>query len=223
MTGCIFWGATYCFARNPGIENLVQEMRRLGITAFISIPMKWMQLYDLVRQNVDVVTADDEEIEAAVRETVGKDLRWGLSAAGYLDPEIFRFFQRHGTELMSGFGMTEATGGITMTPPGRYKEDSLGPALPGIEMTLADDGELKIRGPYVMQGLLNPPEGISAVRHRRVVSDRRSHGAGRGWFHPHRRPQERDLQKHQRSDHRPAEDREPLPRFRFGRTGFPGR
>ena len=159
MTGCIFWGATYCFARNPGIENLVQEMRALGITVFISIPMKWMQLYDLVRQTVDVVTADDEEIQVVVRETVGKDLRWGLSAAGYLDPEIFRFFQRHGVELMSGFGMTEATGGITMTPPDGYKEDSLGPALPGIEIALADDGELKIRGPYVMQGLLNPPEG----------------------------------------------------------------
>ena len=159
MTGCIFWGAVYCFAENPGIESLAREMRHLGISAFISIPMKWMQLYDLVRQNVDVVAADDEEIAAVVRETVGKDLRWGLSAAGYLDPEIFRFFQRHGTELMSGFGMTEATGGITMTPPGRYKDDSLGPALPGIEISLAEDSELKIRGPYVMRGLLNPPEG----------------------------------------------------------------
>ena len=57
---------------------------------------------------------------------------WGLSAAGYLDPAIFRFFQRYGVELLSGFGMTEATGGITMTPPGRYKDESLGPALPGI-------------------------------------------------------------------------------------------
>jgi ribosomal protein S18 acetylase RimI-like enzyme len=55
--------------------------------------------------------------------------------------------------------MTEATGGITMTPPGRYKEDSLGPALPGIELALADDGELRIRGPYVMRGLLKPPDG----------------------------------------------------------------
>ena len=58
---------------------------------------------------------------------VGKDLQWGLSAAGYLDPEIFRFLPAAtGVELMSGFGMTEATGGITMTPPGGYKEDSLG-------------------------------------------------------------------------------------------------
>jgi long-subunit acyl-CoA synthetase (AMP-forming)/GNAT superfamily N-acetyltransferase len=160
LTGCIFWGATYCFAENPGIESLARQMRTLGITAFISIPMKWMQLHELVRQSVDVVSADDEEIEAVVRETVGKDLRWGLSAAGYLDPEIFRFFQRYGVEVMSGFGMTEATGGITMTPPGRYKDDSLGPALPGIEIAVAEDGELKIRGPYVMKGLLSPPEGV---------------------------------------------------------------
>jgi long-subunit acyl-CoA synthetase (AMP-forming)/ribosomal protein S18 acetylase RimI-like enzyme len=159
LTGCIFWGATYCFAENPGIESLARQMRTLGITAFISIPMKWMQLHDLVRQSVDVVTADDDEIEAVVRDTVGGDLRWGLSAAGYLDPEIFRFFQRYGVEVMSGFGMTEATGGITMTPPGRYKDDSLGPALPGIEIAVAEDGELKIRGPYVMQGLLSPPDG----------------------------------------------------------------
>ena len=97
-------------------------------------------------------------------------LRWGLSAAGYLDPEIFRFFQRYGVELMSGFGMTEATGGITMTVPGAYVEDSLGVPLPGIEAELADDGELVIRGPYVMMGYLDDPEG------------RPSFDAD-GWFH----------------------------------------
>ena len=159
LTGCVFWGATYCFAKNPSIDSLTRQMRRLRITVLISIPMKWMQLYDLVRQTVDVMSADDAEIESALRRFVGPGLRWGLSAAGFLDPEIFRFFQRNGVELMSGFGMTEGTGGITMTPPGRYKEDSLGPALPGIELALADDGELIVRGPYVMQGYLNPPEG----------------------------------------------------------------
>jgi hypothetical protein len=159
LTGCIFWGATYCFAENPGIETLARQMRALDATVFISIPMKWMQLYDLVRQTVDVVGADDEEIAASFRRTTGNGLRFGLSAAGYLDPEIFRFFQRYGVELMSGFGMTEATGGITMTPPGCYKEDSLGPALPGIDIKLADDGELMIRGPYVTRGLFNPPDG----------------------------------------------------------------
>jgi long-chain acyl-CoA synthetase len=159
LTGCIFWGATYCFAENPGIETLARQMRSEGTTVFISIPMKWMQLYDLVRHTVDVVGAEDEAIAASLRKTVGQGLRWGLSAAGYLDPEIFHFFQRYGVELMSGFGMTEATGGITMTPPRRYRDDSLGTALPGIEIKLADDHELVIRGPYVTTGLFNPPDG----------------------------------------------------------------
>ncbi len=159
LTGCIFWGATYCFAEDPSIETLTRQMRQLEATVLISIPMKWMQLYDLVRQSVDIIAANDAEIKSALRTAVGPDLRWGLSAAGYLDPEIFRFFQRNGIELMSGFGMTEATGGITMTPPGAYKDDSLGPALPGIEISLADDGELRIRGPYVMRGYLDSPDG----------------------------------------------------------------
>jgi len=170
LTGCIFWGATYCFARDPGVDTLARQMRELGATVLISVPMKWMQLSDLVRQTVDVEAADDEEIQAALRRCVGPGLRWGLSAAGYLDPEIFRFFQRNGVELMSGFGMTEATGGITMTPPGCYRDDSLGPALPGVEIALAEDSELIIRGPYVMRGYLDPPDGAESFD-------------ADGWFH----------------------------------------
>ena len=170
LTGCVFWGATYCFAEDPGIETLARQMRELETTVLISIPMKWMQLYDSVRQSVDVEAAEDGEIEVALRRIVGPGLRWGLSAAGYLDPEIFQFFQHCGVELMSGFGMTEATGGITMTPPGAYREDSLGPALPGIELSLAEDGELTIQGPYVMRGYLDPPDELESFD-------------AEGWFH----------------------------------------
>ncbi|MDX2435844.1 MAG: AMP-binding protein [Acidobacteriota bacterium] len=119
LTGCIFWGATYCFAADPSIETLTRQMRRQHASVLISIPMKWMQMFELVRQSVDIDSAGDEEIATALRAIVGPDLRWGLSAAGYLDPEIFRFMQQNGVELMSGFGMTEATGGITMTPTPR--------------------------------------------------------------------------------------------------------
>jgi len=170
LTGAIFWGATYSFAEHPAIENLVRQMRELRPTIFISIPMKWIQLYELVRNEVDVESADDSELDEATRKITGGALRWGLSAAGYLDPEIFRFFQARGIKLMSGFGMTEATGGITMTPPGEYRDDSLGLPLPGIEVALADDGELMARGPYVMMGYLDPPDGESSFD-------------ADGWFH----------------------------------------
>ncbi len=170
LCGSIFWGATYRFAESPSIDSLASDMQDFHPTVFISIPMKWIQLHELVRQEVDVETAGDGQIAAAVDRITGGELRWGLSAAGYLDPEVFRFFQRYGVELMSGFGMTEATGGVTMTIPGGYAENSLGVPLPGIDAELADDGELVIRGPYVMMGYLDDPEG------RPSFDDE-------GWFH----------------------------------------
>ncbi len=159
LMGAIFWGATYCFAENPAIETLVRHLQEERPTVFISIPMRWVQLYERVRQEADPETAPAADVAAAVARLTGGRLRWGLSAAGYLDPEVFRFFQRHGIDLASGFGMTEATGGITMTPHGRYRDDSLGVPLPGIETGLAEDGELLIRGPYVTPALHDPVPG----------------------------------------------------------------
>jgi long-chain acyl-CoA synthetase len=162
MLGSIYWGATYCFLENPSVEAMVAGMRRFRPTIFISVPKKWMQLHETIARVADPVEASDEELLEATRQTTGGVLRWGLSAAGHLDSDIFRFFQRQGVELMSGFGMTEGTGGMTMTPPGAYKDNSLGLALPGIEIKLADDGELCVRGPYVMMGYLDPPDGESS-------------------------------------------------------------
>lgn len=152
MTGAIFWGAEYCFMENPAVETMISNMQLVKPSIFISIPKKWIQLYEYITARVDIEVEDEEKILEEVKNATGGELKWGLSAAGYLPPDIFRFFQRYGIELMSGFGMTEATGGITMTPPFRYRENSLGKALPGIEIKLGDDGEILIRGPYVMMG-----------------------------------------------------------------------
>ncbi|MCK9279398.1 MAG: GNAT family N-acetyltransferase [Melioribacteraceae bacterium] len=152
MMGAIFWGAEYSFMENPSLETMVDNMTRVKPTIFISIPKKWMQLYDKINEICDVEFASKEEIIASVKQVTGGKLKWGLSAAGYLPSEIFLFFQQHGVELMSGFGMTEATGGITMTPPHSYKYNSLGKALPGIDIKVDDDGELLIKGGYVMKG-----------------------------------------------------------------------
>ncbi len=151
MTGAIFWGAEYCFMENPSVETMIDNMRLVKPSIFISIPKKWIQLYEYITTRIDVEVDDDEKIKEAVVNATGGNLKWGLSAAGFLPPDIFRFLQRYGVELMSGFGMTEATGGITMTPPFQYRENSLGKALPGIEIKLGEDGEILIRGPYVMQ------------------------------------------------------------------------
>jgi long-subunit acyl-CoA synthetase (AMP-forming) len=170
MLGCVFWGAKYCFLLNPSVDALTEAMRRHRPTVFISVPKKWMQLYEAISQRAHPVEATDEELLTATQNVTGGRLRWGLSAAGYLDPDIFRFFHRQGIDLLSGFGMTEATGGATMTPPGQYRENSVGKALPGIELKLGEDGELLIRGPYMMMGYLDPVDGAPSFDKD-------------GWFH----------------------------------------
>ena len=110
----------------------------------------------------------EKEIKNIVNKITGGNLKYGLSAAGYLDPDVFRFFQSNGINLLSGYGMTEATGGITMTPINEYQPDSVGVPLPGIQLTLADDGELLINGPYVSSSYFGKNYGSTLVD---------------GWFH----------------------------------------
>ncbi|KAA3613178.1 MAG: GNAT family N-acetyltransferase [Calditrichaeota bacterium] len=162
MLGAVFWGAEYAFMENPAMETMLDNMKRIQPSIFISIPKKWYELYNHVSSKVDIEFDEPEKILNAVNAASGGNLKWGLSAAGFLEPDVFRFFQRNGIELMSGFGMTEATGGITMTPVGKYKENSLGKPLPGIEVKLGDDGEMLIRGPYVMMDYYDGKDDIKA-------------------------------------------------------------
>ncbi|HEX9053055.1 MAG TPA: GNAT family N-acetyltransferase [Anaeromyxobacter sp.] len=158
LSGSLFWGATYVFARSTAQSSLLEDFRKVKPTVFISVPKKWMELQEAAAWQA-ASDEEDDEIVAHLRAITGGRLRYGLSAAGYLDPVVFRTFHRAGTELCSGYGMTEATGGVTMTPPGEYVDDSIGKPLPGIECRRADDGELLIRGAYVSPGYFEPASG----------------------------------------------------------------
>lgn len=149
MQGSIFWGATYTFAENSSFEALLNNFVLVQPTVFISVPKRWVQIYETIRAELVNQNDSTESVQAAIKKFTGGHLQWGLSAAGYLDPDIFQFFQQHNIHLLSGYGMTEATGGITMTPVSNYIPDSVGKALPGIELKLNEERELLIRGPYV--------------------------------------------------------------------------
>ncbi len=169
LTGTLWWGATYTFARSTAQASLLEDFRSVKPSVFISVPKKWMELQDAAVW--EAASDDVDETAAHLRVITGTRLRYGLSAAGYLDPAVFKNFHRAGVELCSGYGMTEATGGITMTPPAGYVDGSIGQPLPGIECRRADDGELLIRGCYVSPGYLDPgPDEAGA------------HDAD-GWFH----------------------------------------
>lgn len=148
LTGSIFWSGTYIFSGNTSSETLLSLFPKMNPTGFISIPLRWQELFERCQERISGIESESLRIQA-VREVVGGRLHWGLSAAGYLDPEVFRFFNHYGIHLNSGFGMTEATGGITMTPPGRYREFTVGIPLPGVKTRLTADSELELSGHYI--------------------------------------------------------------------------
>jgi long-chain acyl-CoA synthetase len=147
LLGTIFWRGTYIFAGNPSAETLFTLFPKVNPTGFISVPVRWAQLYERCLEKLDETTGADPK--AVVRSVVGSRLHWGLSAAGYLDPRVFRFFEQAGINVSSGFGMTEGTGGITMTPPGQYIDYTHGLPLPGIRLRLGPGNELQASGHYV--------------------------------------------------------------------------
>ena len=148
MMGMIYWGGNYVFAGKSDIDSLIQLMQKIKPTGFVSIPLRWKQIYDCVIERKE---SSNEKVNKLIilKDLTGGNLKWGISAAGYLEPKVFRFFNSNSIDLCSGFGMTEGTGGISMTPPGEYLKDSVGIPLPGIKVRFSNEGELQVSGPYV--------------------------------------------------------------------------
>jgi long-chain acyl-CoA synthetase len=84
--------------------------------------------------------------------------RLAFSGAAPASPELFGYFQALGVPLVEGYGMTESTGVIAVNRPDRPLVGTVGEPLPGIEVTLADDGEILTRGPHVFKGYFKDPE-----------------------------------------------------------------
>lgn len=152
LMGTIYWRGKYTFVGNASADTIMNLFPKIEPSVFISIPLRWAQLYDKAVELMSDIS-ETTELKKIFRRVVGNQLKWGLSAAGYLDPKVFTFFSKNDVELCSGFGMTEATGGITMTPPKGYKVGTVGKPLPGVTTTINEEGVLEISGHYVAKYL----------------------------------------------------------------------
>ena len=76
---------------------------------------------------------------------LGGRLRIGVSGGAPLAKEIIEFFHTIDILILEGYGLTECTTGATINRPSRYRFGTVGPALPGVELRIADDGEVLIK------------------------------------------------------------------------------
>ena len=97
-------------------------------------------------------------VRGKVRRRFGGRLKGMVSGGAALDPDVGIFFNALGVMVLQGYGQTETSPVVACNPPERPKLHTVGPPLPGVEARIADDGELLVRGPMVMQGYWKLPE-----------------------------------------------------------------
>ncbi|MCX7381651.1 MAG: long-chain fatty acid--CoA ligase [Alphaproteobacteria bacterium] len=107
----------------------------------------------------------DRLVRAKVRERFGGRLIAAVSGGARLEPEVGRFFLAMGILIIQGYGQTEAGPIISANPPNDCRVETVGTPLEGVDLKIADDGEILVRGDLVMHGYWGrPDETEQAIR-----------------------------------------------------------
>ncbi|HEU4656709.1 MAG TPA: long-chain fatty acid--CoA ligase [Capillimicrobium sp.] len=166
-------------------KQIVVELAECKPTYLPSVPRIFEKIYGLVSANVDEETLRkaseiggkvedlrirgeqipaelqaaydqfDEKLFRNVRAAFGGRLREAVTGAAPIAKEILEFFWACGVPVMEGYGMTETATVATTSTPENHKFGTVGRPLPGVELKIADDGEILIKGPNIFRGYYN--------------------------------------------------------------------
>ena len=185
LYGSMVYGHTVHCCPNP--REMVEYSVSVKPTVWGGVPRIWEKLKSVLEANVQAeqsaameiglrrarakqegeVPAEleaewrkaDELVFSKVRAMLGLDeAEWFGVGAAPTPPEVILFFDAMGIEIAELWGLSETCAVATINPPGAVRIGTVGKPLPGVEIELADDGEIKVRGPIVMKGYRNKPE-----------------------------------------------------------------
>jgi long-chain acyl-CoA synthetase len=139
----------------PDLTQLLPLMVEVRPTTFTAVPRIWEKLHTLLTTGMG-----GEPVDLA---RVGLDrCELAVSGSAPIEPGVLEFFRERGLPITEGWGMTEL-GVATLAAPDRARTGTVGPALPGVEVRIAEDGEILARSGGLCSGYLHDPELTAAT------------------------------------------------------------
>jgi long-chain acyl-CoA synthetase len=139
------------------------EAKRAAVARAMDTGLRYVRSCQFGQSTPDELAAEfaaaEESVLAPIRQLLGMgEVQIALSAAAPLPPDVGDFFAGLGLRVLDVYGMTETTGAFTNNTPHAFKLGTVGRPIAGIEVRIAEDGEILARGPLNSPGYLNLPE-----------------------------------------------------------------
>ena len=150
-------GVPLCLAESA--ETVLADLADVQPTHLSAVPRFFEKVLSAVAGD------DPEKTGRRLRDVFGPRIDWLGSGGAPLPPPIAEAYHRAGLLVLQGYGLTESSPVITFNRKDAYRPDTVGQALPGVEVRIAPDGEVLTRGPHVMKGYWNNPQAtVEALR-----------------------------------------------------------
>lgn len=157
----VFRGSRLVLAESR--DTLARDLQLARPTALNSVPFLYQRVADRIRE-----AGGDERKN--LRDYFGGRVDMLNSGGAPLSPEVEAWYADHGMPVLVGYGLTETSPVVSISTTDAHRAGSVGRVLPGVDVRIAEDGEILVRGPNVMAGLWRNPEATAEM----IVD---------GWFH----------------------------------------
>lgn len=164
-------GCSIAYAEN--MKTLPQNFKEIRPTILISVPRIFEKLFDTIWERVKKGNKHTREffvwalkqdsrgwkhwisdiiIFKKIRRSLGGRLRLTFSGGATLNPKLAKFYERIGIKIYEGYGLTETSPVVSVNREGKKRFGSVGQPLMGVDVKIAPDKEILVRGPNVMKG-----------------------------------------------------------------------
>jgi len=142
-----------------GLPDEQREPAEKGMQAAIQKVRLEQRGEEVPAEIAQAAAAMEEQMFAGLRTHLGLDQLVAVNVGAAPTPvEVLEFFHAIGIPVAELWGMSETCGAATVNPPEKVKLGTVGPPLPGVEIRLAEDGEVQVKGDIIMRGYRNMPD-----------------------------------------------------------------